>query len=308
MKNTVKAAAVSLLVLLAGCSQKEPTENLTTTIATTEATTTVTTTETTTVTTTETTTEPEPEETTIVTTEEGPLELLPDLADYVRKNSDTAGWVHVPGTLIDTPVVQCDNNDYYLDHNFNGGHSQAGWLFADYRGVVNDFSYNQCNNIIIYGHNQADGSMFGTLQKYKVTHENTSRFDFYLDHPTFEFSNLYHEYTYKIISVFVLETQPYQTRDGELFDYQNYIVFGQDSYTYDQWMDEIMKRTEINTGVDVNETDKFLTLSTCSNEFADSRFIVVGRRVREGEDPDVDTSLATLNKDAVEPDWNYIYS
>lgn len=311
-KIPIAAAIAAAVMLPVGCSSSggngddtRPIETVVITQATTTAeTTTVTTTEATT--TTE--TEPTTTESTIVTTEEGPLVQLPDLDDYVRSNSDTAGWIHVPGTMINNVVVQCDNNDYYLNHNFNGGHSEAGWIFADYRGVINDFSAKQCDNIILYGHNQANGSMFGTLQQYKVTHQNTSRYEFYLDHPTFEFSNLYHEYTYKVIAVFVLETLPSQVRDGQLFDYQNYIIFGQDSYTYEQWMDQIMSRTEIDTGVDVQKGDKFMTLSTCSNEFDNSRFIVVGRRVREGEDPSVDTSLASLNTDAIEPDWNYIYS
>ena len=274
------------------------------TVVITQATTTETTTE---ATTTETTTEATTTETTIVTTEEGPLVLLDSMAPFVQKNADTAGWIKVGGTTIDNVIVHTDNNDYYLNHDYYGNYSQPGTIFADFRCVVNDFSANQSDNIVLYGHNQANGSMFGTLQRYKVTKQNTSRFDFYLEHPTFEFSNLYHEYTYKIIAAFVIEVEPRQTRTGEVFDYQNYIRFGSKSYTYDEWMENIMARTEIITGVDVEKGDKFLTLSTCSNEFEPSRFLVIGRRVREGEDPYVDTSLARLNPDAVEPDWNYIY-
>jgi hypothetical protein len=73
-------------------------------------------------------------------------------------------------------------------------------------------------------------------------------------------------------------------------------------------MENINERTAFNTGVDVQEGDKFLTLSTCSNEFEPSRFVVIGRRVRDGEDPEVDTSLASLNENAKEPDLNFIYN
>lgn len=72
-------------------------------------------------------------------------------------------------------------------------------------------------------------------------------------------------------------------------------------------MKNITERSEIITGVDVEEGDQFMTLSTCSNEFEPSRFIVIGRKVREGESNEVDTSLAKLNPDAKEPDWNFIY-
>ena len=200
------------------------------------------------------------------------------------------------------------NNEYYLDHDFYGNYSQPGTVFADFRCVVNDYDFNQSDNIVLYGHNQANGAMFGTLQKYKITKQSTKKFDFYLQHPTFTFSNLYEEYTYKIIALFVCEVEPEQTTDGNVFDYHNYIRFGSKERTYEEFISSVEERSEIITGVDVQEGDKFMTLSTCSNEFEPSRFVVIGRRVRDGESPEVDTSLAKLNPDAKEPDWNYIYS
>jgi len=237
-----------------------------------------------------------------------PLEVLDSMQGFISENADTAGWITVGGTSIDNIVVQTDNNDYYLDHDFYGNYSQPGTVFADYRCVVNDYDFNQSDNIIIYGHNQANGAMFGTLQKYKITKQNTSKFDFYLQHPTFTFSNLYEEYTYKIIALFVCEVEPEQTTDGNVFDYHNYVVFGSTKRTYEEFISNVEERSEIITGVDVQEGDKFMTLSTCSNEFEPSRFVVIGRRVRDGESAEVDTSLAKLNPDAKEPDWNYIYS
>lgn len=248
------------------------------------------------------------EETTPVTTEPPPLVQLDSMKSYLADNPHSAGWITVGGTSINNIVVQTDNNDFYLDHDFYGRRSQPGTVFADFRCVVNDYSFNQSDNIVIYGHNQANGSMFGTLQKYKVTKQNTSRFDFYLEHPTFTFSNLYEEYTYKIIAFFVCEVEPRQTRDGNVFDYHNYIRFGSNEYTFKQFSEQLNERTAVITGVDFEEGDKFLTLSTCSNEFEPSRFVVIGRRVRDGESIEVDTSLAKLNPDAKEPDWNFIYN
>ncbi len=248
----------------------------------------------------------EPEETTTPTPD--PLVLLDSMKSFTEENKDSAGWITVGGTSIDNIVMQTDNNDYYLDHDFYGRYSQPGTVFADFRCVVNDYDFNQSDNIIIYGHNQANGTMFGTLQKYKITKQNTSKFDFYLQHPTFTFSNLYEEYTYKIIALFVCEVEPEQTRDGNVFDYHNYIRFGTNERTYGEFISNVEERSQIITGVDVQEGDKFLTLSTCSNEFEPSRFVVIGRRVRDGESPEVDTSLAKLNPDAKEPDWNYIYN
>ncbi len=250
----------------------------------------------------------ETEPTTVTTPEPEPLVMLDSMTSIYEKNADTAGWITVGGTSIDNVVMHTDNNDFYLDHDFNGSYSQPGTVFADFRCVVNDYGFNQSDNIILYGHNQANGEMFGTLQKYKITKQNTSKFDFYLQHPTFTFSNLYEEYTYKIIALFVVEVEPKHVRDGVVFDYQNYIRFGSKEKTYDQFMENVTARSQIITGVDVNEDDQFMTLSTCSNEFEPSRFLVIGRKVRDGESPEVDTSLAKLNPDALEPDWNYIYN
>jgi len=253
------------------------------------------------------TTETEPPETEPETTvtEPPPLVVLPRFEEFLKENPDTAGWITVPGTKINNIVVQTTSNDYYLYRDFYGNKSQPGTIMADFRGKFND--YNQCDNIVLYGHNQANGEMFGTLKNYKITKQNTSNFSFYKEHPTFTFSSLYEEYEYKIIACFVIEVEPYQTRDGQIFDYHNYIIFNDNEWKYSTFIENVMERTEINTGVDVNENDKFLTLSTCSNEFEPSRFVVIGRRVRDGEDPTVDTSLATLNEDAKEPDWSYIY-
>ena len=253
------------------------------------------------------TTAPPETETEPVETEPEPLVVLENMQSFIDDNPDTAGWITMPNTNINNVVVQTDNNDYYLDKDFNGNYSIAGQLYIDYRCIANDYNENQSDNIIIYGHNQADGSMFGTLKKYKIKKDNTRNFDFYLENPTFTFSNLYEEYTYKIIAMFVIEVEPYQTRDGIIFDYHNYVNFTKKK-TFAAFEENVLARTAVNTGVDFNEDDKFITLSTCSNEFEPSRLVVIGRRVRDGESPEVNISLAEINTDMVEPDYSYIYS
>ncbi len=249
---------------------------------------------------------PETEETT-TETEPPPLVVLDSMTELLNENPDVAGWITVDDTKIDNVVLQTDNNEYYLDKDFYGNRNIAGQIYIDYRCVANDYDKNQSDNLIIYGHNQADQTMFGTLKKYKIKKDNTKNFDFYLDHPTFKFSNLYEEYTYKIVAMFVVEVEPYQTRDGVVFDYHNYVNFNKNR-TFSDFEENILARTAVNTGVDFNEDDKFITLSTCSNEFEPSRFVVIGRRVRDGESPEVDVSKAEINEDMLEPDYSYIYS
>jgi sortase B len=239
-----------------------------------------------------------------------PLVLLERFIPYIESNEHTAGWLKVGGTSIDDIVVQNEDNEFYLDHSFAGKESQAGTIFADWRCVVNDYDWNQSDNIILYGHNQKDGSMFGTLQRYKVKSTSRGNFQFYLKNPTFTFSNLYEEYTYKIIAIFVIEVDEWQTRNGIVWDYHNYVLIKNmpQPRDYASWEENLINRTAVSTGVDFNEDDKFMTLSTCSNEFEPSRFVVIGRRVRDGEDPNVDTSAASVNENAIEPDYNYILS
>lgn len=255
----------------------------------------------------QTTTTPAETEETTTETEPPPLVLLENMKSFTEENPDTAGWLTVPGTNVDNVVLQTADNDYYMNKDFYGNYNVAGQLFVDYRCIINDYDNNQTDNVVVYGHNQADGTMFGTLKRYKIKKDNTKNFDFYLQNPTFTFSSLYEEYTYKIIAMFVIEVEPYQTRDGIIFDYHNYINFGKNR-TYSDFEENVLARTAVNTGVDFNEDDKFMTLSTCSNEFEPSRFVIIGRRVRDGESPEVDTSKAEINEDMLEPDYSYIYS
>ncbi len=83
-----------------------------------------------------------------------------DFNELLKKNPDTVGWIKVEGTKVNYPVVQSTDNDYYLSHAFNKTANQGGWIFADYRNKFDDTD----KNIIIYGHNRMDSSMFATLK------------------------------------------------------------------------------------------------------------------------------------------------
>lgn len=247
---------------------------------------------------------------TTTTTTRLPLVMRDDIKASYDMNNDTVGHLTLNGTLINTDVVQGEDNSHYLETNFYGNYSAAGAVFADHRADINTYSDLQSDNITIYGHNQKDGTMFGTLQYYKIKKSDTSRFDFYKEHPTFTFSNLYETYTYKIVAIFISEADASQSKTGEIFDAHNYVNFSEDASdkrSFENFEKNINERTEVITGVDIQKGDKFMTLSTCSNEFDNSRLIVIGRRVRDNESSEVDTSKAVLNADVIEPDLNYIY-
>ena len=196
---------------------------------------------------------------------------------FYEQNPDTAGWLTINNTKINNIVVQTTDNDFYLNHNFEGDKSQPGTLFVDYRCNLNDYNYEQSKNIIIYGHKQRSGSMFGTLHNY---HDNL---EFYKQNPTFEFSNLYETYTYKVLAMFVC-----RTTGDDVFDYHNYVSLPETGdYCFYKWLLNVRDRSEIETPVSAEINDHYLTLSTCSYEEPDCRFVVIARRVRPDESSEV---------------------
>ena len=224
-------------------------------------------------------------------------ELLPGAKQLLAINPDTVGYISIPGTEVDFPVVQTNDNSTYLKTAFDGSSNKAGTVFLDYRASIDPKK--RSDNLVLYGHNQKDRTMFGSLKDYK------KNIDFYKSHPTITFNSNYKSDTYKIFAYFVTEVEPGQTDDGIIFDYHNYIDM--DRKAYDRFMDNITERSQILTSVDVRYGDEFLTLSTCSNEFEPSRFVIFARKTRKGEDTAVDTSKAQLNPNAREPDWKVIF-
>lgn len=228
--------------------------------------------------------------------------LLPSAEKLLAVNPDTVGWVEIADTKVAQPVVLRNDpevgNTYYLTKNFNGQKAKAGTVFLDYRSTLTPKK--QSDNLVLYGHNEKDNTMFGDLDRYK------NDLDFYKAHPTITFNSNYETGVYKIIAQFVTTVEPRQSRDGEVFDYQNYIDM--DKSRYKDFIDNVMKRAQIITPVDYKYGDEFLTLSTCSNEFEPSRFVIIGRKLRKGESAEVDVESAKINDEALKPDLKYIYS
>lgn len=215
--------------------------------------------------------------------------------ELLKVNGDTVGWLTVPGTQCDNPVVQTEDNEKYLDTTFEGKKSKYGTLFAD---SVCQFDQNGLSdNTIIYGHHMRDGTMFGELKRYR-------EFAFYQEHPVVQFTSLYDAQTvdWKIISVFIVNTKPYDNEDV-VFNYRQ--VGFANELSFLQFVDECRQRSIINTGVDVKYGDKLLTLSTCTYEFSDARLVMIARKVRAGESSEVDLSNTSINGEVVYPKAYY---
>lgn len=239
---------------------------------------------------------------TIAPTEEEIAEHNFNVAEHYKSiNEDYIGYLEVEGCDIYEPIMQGDDNDYYLDHNYYGGTNKAGTVFLDYRCTVSEDYISP--NIVFYGHNQEDGTMFGNLKDYKQNVE------FYSENPLVKFSPEFETGEYVIYGYFVTHVKPEQHSSGEVFHYHDYIEKLNDEETFNWYINEVQKRNQIVSPVDVQYGDKLLCLSTCSNEFSDSRFVVFARRLREGEKiEDFDFSEAYLNYNAVGVDWEAIMS
>lgn len=87
--------------------------------------------------------------------------LSVDFDGLKKINSSCFGWIEIANTEISYPVVKYSNNEYYLSHSFDQSTNSAGWIFADYRNYCNGYD----KNLIIYGHNRKDGTMFNPLNK-----------------------------------------------------------------------------------------------------------------------------------------------
>lgn len=239
---------------------------------------------------------------TIAPTEEEIAEHNFNVAEHFKSiNEDYIGYLEVDGCDIYEPIMQGDDNDYYLDHNYYGGTNKAGTVFLDYRCTVSE-EYTS-PNIVFYGHNQEDGTMFGNLKEYKKNVE------FYQENPLVKFSTEFETGEYVIYGYFITHVKPEQDSKGEVFHYHDYIETLNDEETFNWYINEVQERNQIVSPVDVQYGDQLMCLSTCSNEFSDSRFVVFARRLRDGESiDDFDFSEAYLNPYAKGVDWEAILS
>lgn len=194
--------------------------------------------------------------------EEKPV-MLAGYAGLYEENKDLAGWLSIDGMKIDYPVMQGEDDEYYLHHDFYGEDSKYGCLYVKEQADLDGGT-----NFIIYGHNMKDGSMFGDLDLYLKE-------SFYKEHSTVSFDTLYEERTYEIVAVF--RSQVYNAEEDVFKYYQFYQADTQEEF--DNFYDNIKALALYDTGVTAEFGDTFLTLSTCAYHVQDGRLVVVAKRV-----------------------------
>lgn len=172
-----------------------------------------------------------------------------DFDQLLAQYPNAVGWLYCEGTPINYPVMQSDDNDYYLRRLPDGTYNTAGSLFADYRcGEIGE-----TNNYIIYGHNMKNGTMFSSLTKYKSQ-------SYYDEHPILYLYTPEGNYKIELIAGFVSKPT------GGVYHTEQ---------IYEQVLEYCSHSTFCSDVVPNNE-DTYITLSTCSYEFENARYVVVG--------------------------------
>lgn len=214
--------------------------------------------------TTETTPQPQPEFVEVINPETGEtVTMLPEFQALFSLNADIVGWMRIPGTDIDYPVMQTPRNpDYYLKRNFDREYSSRGCLYA--REVCDVFA--PSDNITLYGHRMRDGSMFAQLDRYMDP-------SFCEENPYIYFDTLDQLRTYRVMAVFLTTASL-----GEGFSYHLF-VDAESEAEFNDFVSTCKTLALYDTGVEAAFGDSFITLSTCEYSQTNGRLVVVAVRV-----------------------------
>ena len=177
----------------------------------------------------------------------------------LKENKDTIGYIHINNTNVSYPILQTDNNIYYLNHSFDKKRNKAGWIYLDYKNDINNLS----DNTVIYGHARFDGTMFGSLKNVLSDYWLKNKDNYVIYISTFKENMLF-----QIFSIYTIEKENY------------YIKTSFDSDTEKrEWLDTMKERNIAPISTEVNIDDKILTLSTCQNNHG-GRIVVQAKLIK----------------------------
>lgn len=192
-----------------------------------------------------------------------PSVILPEYSGIYLLNSDVVGWISIPDTRINYPVMQTvDRPDYYLTRDFDGNSNKNGCLYV--REQCNVFR--PSDNLTIYGHNMRSGNMFHDLFKFRDK-------SFWESHKYLTFDTILEHHTYEIVAVFTTTASV-----GRGFAYHLFVNAATPE-EFDQYVAKCKDLSLYDTGVTAQYGDKLITLSTCEYSQVNGRLVVVAKRV-----------------------------
>ncbi len=181
-----------------------------------------------------------------------------DFTKVKKQNPDVAGWLRVGAVDLDIPIVQTTDNEYYLSHDLDKKPNRLGWVFADSRSGLESLG----TNTVLYGHNAANRSMFGSLKGLLNTTEDTKQ-----ENQIIQFTTPTTQYVFEIFSVYVTDyedwhyVKPVFTSEGQR----------------EEFVDRAVTKNSISafSRTDISTMDKFLTFSTCYGPAGTTKRLVV---------------------------------
>lgn len=174
------------------------------------------------------------------------------------QNEDVIGWIEIPDTEISYPLMQGDDDQYYLKHTFSGNKNSAGSIFVEYQNKPDLTD----RHTIIYGHNMKNGSMFGGLKEYR----NAS---YLVEHPMVYIDLEDGTHAYQIFSCYETPANSNTYTIG---------FASQPDGRYEQFVQTLKNSSAYDTGIDVSKNDRVITLSTCTKR-SENRFVVHAKRI-----------------------------
>ena len=209
----------------------------------------------------------------VQTTEENITEIKTErmimLEELQKENSDIVGWLEIPNSNISYPVLQGEDNSFYVNHNYKKEYSKNGSLFLD-----KDYDWSlPSTNLLIHGHNnRGTNEMFCGLMNYKKE-------EYYKTHPTIKFTTNQEDAEYEIISVFL--SRVYYKSETNVFRYY-YFINAANGQEFNDYVENSKKASLYNIEATATYGDQLMTLSTCEFSQEDGRLAVVARKITQG--------------------------
>ena len=182
-----------------------------------------------------------------------------DFAALQERSKDVVAWVRCEGTIIDYPIVQGEDNEYYLKHDLDGAYARLGTIYMDYQNAP-DFTD---QNTMLFGHNMKTDDMFGTLVNYREQ-------AYYDEHPVIMLYTAEKCDRAELVSAYFLQADRHNLRP----DYKTEEKFR-------AFLDDAIAKSLFESDVSVTEQDRIVTFCTCTYEYDDARFILHGKLVEE---------------------------
>lgn len=188
-----------------------------------------------------------------------PIEV--DFAALLAENGDIVGWLYCEDTNINYPVVQGKDNEYYLDHSYNGEAGRAGAIFVD---ADNDSGFGD-SNTILYGHHMRDGSMFAHLSDWAEQEYFDAHSEMWLLTPG-------QDYRVELLGGYLIPGTS-----------GSYTIFTGACPEFDEYLRKAAAAFDVQTEADMPGDGRYIMLSTCEYVYKDARYVLHGRLVPVGE-------------------------